>query len=146
MSLDGIGEKAIQLEADRAAVVERWHGGPGRITLFKLAPTGMKPVPPIMLIAGVRLRRELAEKTRRVRASTITMESSSSKLERFADCLSQFLGLLVLSMEEATDNHKASMHLSHSSSGHPQITFVLLRGMVEIGPRITLSNLVWEVA
>jgi rRNA maturation protein Rpf1 len=147
MSLDGVAEKAIEVEADRAVVVDRWHGGPGRITLFQLARNGLKVIPPIMLIAGVRLRREFTEKTRRIRSSAITVESEdSSLLDRIADCLSQFLGLPVLSVEEAAKKHRASMHLSFGSSRRLQITFVLLRGMVEIGPRITLSKLVWEVA
>jgi rRNA maturation protein Rpf1 len=147
MSLDGIGEKAIEFEADRAVVVDRWRGGPGRITLFQLAQAGLKAVPPILLIAGVRLRRELTEKTRRIRSSAVTVEpEDSSKLERFADCLSQFFSLPVMSMEGVAEKHRASMHLSFGSSRRPQITFVLLRGMVEIGPRITLSKLVWDVS
>jgi rRNA maturation protein Rpf1 len=147
MSLTGIGEKAIQLGADYAAVVDRWHGGPGKITLFKLAPTGLNAVSPILLIAGVRLRRELTEKTRRIRSSAITVETkASSELGRFADYLSQFFGLPILSVGQAAEKHRASMHLSFGSSMRPQITFVLLNGMIEIGPRITLSKLVWEVS
>ena len=45
MSLDGVAEKAIEVEADHIIVVDRWHGGPGKINLFQLS-TGLKPVPP----------------------------------------------------------------------------------------------------
>jgi rRNA maturation protein Rpf1 len=147
MSLYGIGEKAIQLEADRAVVVDRWHGGPGKITLFRLTPTGLNAVPPIMLIAGACLRRELTEKTRRIKSSVITVEQKDkSLLERIAISLSQFFDLPLVSVEEAAEKHRASVHLLFGSSRRPQITFVFFEGMVEIGPRITLSKLVWEVS
>jgi rRNA maturation protein Rpf1 len=147
MSIDRICERAIQLAATKAVLVDRWRGEPRRITLFKLAPSGLKPVPPIMIIAGARLRKEFKEETKRIRSSVITVEpEDSSELERFAGCFSQFFNLPVASVKEAAEKHRTSMHLSFGSSVHPQITFVLLRGMVEIGPRITLSKLVWEVS
>ncbi len=146
MSLDGVAERAIELEADRVVVVDRWRGGPGKINLFTIAPTGLKPFPPLMLISGIRLRREFKEGTKRVRSSVITMEPEDSpELERMAGRLSQFFDLPVRSMDEAAGKHGASMHLSFDSSNRLQITFILLQRMVEIGPRITLSKLVWEV-
>jgi rRNA maturation protein Rpf1 len=147
MSLDGVAEKAIGLEADRVVVVDRWHGGPGKISLFRIAPTGLKPVPPLMYFAGVHLRREFKEGTRRVRSSIISMEPEDSpELERIAERLSQFFGLPLQSLDEAAGKHDASMHFSLNSSRCPQITFLLLSRMVEMGPRISLSKLVWEVS
>lgn len=146
MSLDGIAEKAIELEAERVVLIDRWRGGSGKITLFQIAPTGLEPLSPLMLISGVRLRREFKEGTRRVRSSVITMEPADSpELERFAEYLSQFFALPVLPVDEVAGKHGASLHLSFDSSGRPQITFLLLQRMVEIGPRVTLSKLVWEV-
>jgi rRNA maturation protein Rpf1 len=147
MSLDGVAEKAIELEADRVVVVDRWHGGPGKINLFQISSTGLKPVPPIMLIRGIRLRRELRKGRRHARSSAITMEpEDSTELTRIAERLSKFFGLPVLSLDEACKNHRASMHFSFDSSLHLQITFMLLSRMVEIGPRVTLSKLIWEVS
>jgi len=146
MSLDGVAEKAIELEADRVVVVDRWHGGPGKINLFQVSSTGLKPVPPLMLISGIRLRREFEEGTRRVRSSAITLEpDDSAELTRVAGHLSKYFGLHVLSLDDASENHRASMHFSFDSSMHIQVTFMLLGRMVEIGPRVTLSKLIWEV-
>jgi U3 small nucleolar ribonucleoprotein protein IMP4 len=146
MSMDGVAEKAIELEADRIVVVDRWHGGPGKINLFQVSSTGLKPVPPLMLIGGIRLRRELKEGRRRAQSSAITLEPEDSvELERIAGHLSKYFGLPVLSLDEASENHRASMHFSFDSSRHIQITFMLLSRMVEIGPRVTLSKLIWEV-
>lgn len=147
MSMDSIAEKAIELGADRAVMIDRWRGRSVKINLLKLGPTGLKPVPPMMFVAEARLRREFKEKTRHIRSSAINVEPEDlAQMERIADYLSQFLGLPFLSEDEATWKHDATMHLSLGFSGHPQITFVLLRRMAEIGPRLTLSKLVWEVS
>jgi U3 small nucleolar ribonucleoprotein protein IMP4 len=146
MSLDGVAEKAIELEADRVVVVDRWRGGPGKINLFRISSTGLTSVSPLMLISGIRLRREFKEVTRRTRSSAITFEpEDSAELERIAGRLSQYFSLPVLSVDEASRKYGASMHFSFDSSRHIQITFMLLSRMVEIGPRVTLSKLIWEV-
>jgi U3 small nucleolar ribonucleoprotein protein IMP4 len=147
MSLDDVAEKAIELEADRVIVVDRWHGGPGRINFFQITPTGLRPVPPPMVIAGIRFRREFKEGTKRIKSSVITVDPvDSSELQRIADHLSQFLGLPVLSVDEASGKNVVSMHLSFGTSRRPQISFLQLQRIVEIGPRVTLSKLVWEVS
>ena len=146
MSLDGVAEKAIELEADRVVVVDRWRGGPGKINLFQASSTGLKTVPPLMLIRKIRLRREFKEGTRRARSSAITLEpEDSAELTRIAGRLSKYFGLPVLSLDEACRNHRASMHFSFDSSRHIQSTFMLLSRMLEIGPRVTLSKLIWDV-
>ena len=69
----------------------------------------------------------------------------SAELTRIAGHLSKYFGLPVLSLDEASADHRASMHFSFDSSLHIRITFMLLGRMVEIGPRVTLSKLIWEV-
>ena len=145
MSQDGVAEKAIEVEADRVIVVERWHGGPGKINLFDVSSTGLTPVPPLMLLSGIRLRRELNEGTRRIQSSVVTIEPNCpAELERITEHLSKYFALPVLSLDKASDRHRASMHFSFDSSRRIQITFLLLERMVEIGPRATLSKLIWE--
>jgi U3 small nucleolar ribonucleoprotein protein IMP4 len=147
MSLDAVADKAIELEADRVIVVDRWHGGPGRINFFQIASTGLKPIPPIMVVAGVKFRREFKEGTRCIKSSIITVEpEASSELQKIADHLSQFLGLPVLSADEASGKNGVSLRLSFGTSRRLQISFLQLQRMVEIGPRVPLSKLVWEVS
>jgi len=146
MSRDGVAERAIELEADRVVVVDRWRGGLGKINLFRIVPTGLTSVPPLMLISGIRLRREFKEGTRRARSSVITTEPEDSpELIRIAEHLSQYCDLPVLSVDEAARKYGTAMHFSFDSSRRLQITFMRLQRMVEIGPRVTLSKLVWEV-
>jgi len=146
MSLDGVAERAIEVEADRVVVVDRWRGGLGKINLFRISSTGLKSVPPLMLISGIRLRREFEEGTRRTRSTAITLEpEDSAELIRIAGRMSQYFDLPVLSVDKAARKYGASMHFSFDSSRRLQITFMCLQRMVEIGPRVTLSKLVWEV-
>ena len=146
MSLDGVAEKALEVEADRVLVVDRWHGGPGKISLYMMSSSGLKPEAPLMLINGIRLRRELNETTKRAQSTAITLEpEASTELRRIAGSLSQFFGLPLLSLDDAVRKHGASMHLSFNSARRLQITFMRPQQMVEIGPRVTLSKLVWNV-
>jgi U3 small nucleolar ribonucleoprotein protein IMP4 len=146
MSLDGVAEKAIEYEADRIIMIDRRPGGSGRINFFQITPTGPNSFPPIMMVAGVKFRREFKEGTRRIKSSVITVEPEDSyELQRIADHLSQFLGLPVLSADDVSGKTGVSLRLSFGISRRPQISFLQLQRMVEIGPRVTLSKLVWEV-
>lgn len=147
LSLDGIAERAVELNADRIVVVDRWKGGPGKIKLFRMEPTGPVPVPPLMYVAGIRLQREFGAKTNHVRSLVVTTELESlPETARIAERLSDFFNLSRLSIDEAATKCKVSMHVSLSASRRTQITFMLFPQMVEIGPRITLSRVVWEVS
>ncbi len=144
MSLDGVGEKAIELDADKIIIVDRWHGGPGKISLFQIS-NGLKPVMPTMLVSNIRLKRELNERTSRISASAITLSPNiPSELKEAAECLSKFLSLPLLSLDNAVEVHRASLHFSVDSSPKLKATFMLLGQMVEIGPRLTLSRLIWN--
>ena len=145
LNLDGIAERAVELNANRIVAIDRWKAGPGKIKLFRIAQTGLVPVPPLMYVAGVRLRREFEAKTKRIRSLVVTMEPENpTETIRIAEQLSDFFNLPRLSIDEAATKYQASMHVSLDASRRAQITFMFLPQMVEIGPRITLSKVVWE--
>ena len=147
MSLDGVAEKAIEVEADKVVVVDRGQGGPGRINLYRLGSSGLDFVPPLMLIKEIRLRREFSNVKKRGQSSVITFAPENlSALENIAGQFSQFFVLPVYSLDDAVEKHIAAMHLSFDRSGCLQLTFKRLQRMVEIGPRITLSKLIWDVS
>jgi rRNA maturation protein Rpf1 len=146
LNLDGIAERAVELNADRIVVINRWKGGPGKIKLFRIEPNGLITVPPLMYVASVRLQREFEVKTKHVRSLVVTTEPENPpEIVRVAERLSDFFNLPRLSIDEAARKYQASMHVSLNASRRTQITFMLFPQMVEIGPRITLSKLVWEV-
>ncbi|RLI44046.1 Brix domain containing protein, partial [Candidatus Bathyarchaeota archaeon] len=47
LSLDGVAERAIEFDADRVVIINRWKGGPGKIELFEVGQEGLVLVPPI---------------------------------------------------------------------------------------------------
>jgi hypothetical protein len=58
--------------------------------------------------------------------------------------LSSFLNVPVSTMDMTASRYDAAMHVSSGASNQIQITFVFPQAM-EIGPRITISHVVWEV-
>ncbi len=145
MSLDAVAEKAMELNCDQVIIVGRWHGAPGKISLFKVS-LGLTDVDPLMIIQSIRLRRELKQ-TSRIKSSVITLENeSSAQLQRLAASLSKFFGLPVSSMDDASENHRVSLHLSFDSKQRVKMTYIMLKGMVEIGPQVTFSRLIWNVS
>jgi rRNA maturation protein Rpf1 len=147
LSITEVAEKALESKAEKVIIVDRWKGGPGRLRFFNVNSTGLCAVPPLIFIKSIRLQRTFS--TRRVKpirslAITLTTEKSNqnSKIARF---LSDFLRVPMLSLEEASLNYQASMHVSPNSAWRLQITFFLLPEKVEIGPRITVSHVIWDV-
>lgn len=145
MSLDAVAEKALELDANKVIVIGRWHGAPGKIGLFKVS-LGLTDVSPLMIIQSIRLRREIKQSSR-IKSSVITLEpNSSAQLQRLAGCLSRFFGLPISSLDDASEQHRVSMHLSFDSKQRVKMTFMLLQQMVEIGPQVTFSRLIWDVS
>ncbi len=145
MSLNDVAERAIEINAKKVVLVERWKSGFGKISFFTVDSSGLTSFPPLMFLSKVLLRREF-KKSKRSYSSVITIAPDNSpKLERLAERLSQFINFSHLSLGEAAETHHVSLHISQVPSGHIQVTFMLLEQMIEIGPRVTFSKLVWEV-
>jgi U3 small nucleolar ribonucleoprotein protein IMP4 len=148
LSLDGIVEKSLELNANHVIIVDRWKGGPGKIEFFKIEQEGLVPVPPIMYVSSIKLQREFDRaKIKPVRSLIITMSSeNSNEIIRIARSLSNFLNVPLSQRNKAVSKSKTSMHISTDDLYRTQVTFMLfLPENVEIGPRITLSHVAWEI-
>jgi len=145
LNLDGVAERALELNADRVIVIDRCKGGPGKIKFFRVEPAGLTPVPPLMYVAGIKLQREFKAGTKAVRSLAVTMAPENPpEIKKIAENLSNFLNFPMSSVDEAASKYQALMHVSHNASGRIQITFMLLPKIVETGPRIAISRVVWE--
>ena len=141
LNLDGIAEKALEINADRVIIIDRWRGGPGKIQLFLVKETSLTPVPPLIYIRGIKLRMEFEIKTKKVQSSVITTSPESSFYgEKIAGFLARFFNIPMLSVEQAGSRYSASMHISANASGRVTITFVLLPEFREVGPRMSLAK------
>lgn len=144
ISKDGLAEKAIDLKADRVIIIDRWKDGSGKINLFEISSMGLTPVAPIIMLSKINLRREIKKGYRGKYSSIISVESNIPELDRLSKSLSQFFRLPVIELDKIGNECHVSMHFSLDSKKHLQTTFIVLNQMVEIGPRLTISRLIWE--
>jgi len=145
LNLNGIAEKALEINADRVVIIDRWKGGSGKIQLFLVEETGLTPVPPIIYIRDINLRREFEIKTKRVQSFVITtLPEASSRSKEVGEFLAHFFNILMLSVEQAASSYSASMHVSTNASGRIIITFVLLPGFIEVGPSISVAKVTYS--
>ncbi|MFQ6087124.1 MAG: Brix domain-containing protein [Candidatus Bathyarchaeia archaeon] len=147
LSITEVAEKALENGADKVIIVDRWKGGPGKIRFFNVDSTGLNAVPPLIYVGGIRLQKTFRKaKVKLVRSLAVTLSSEkSNRTSKIAGFLSDFLCVPMLYMEEASVNCPAAMLVSSDSAQRIQVTFLLLPEKVEIGPRIIVSRVVWEI-
>jgi len=144
LSLDGVAEKALELHADRIVVIDRWREGFANIRFFRTDVSSLTPFPPIINIASARLRREFEAKTKPVKSLAITVPSeNSSAAEKLAYSIGEFFNIQVFVGQGNVSNFSAAMHISSAPLNRLQITF-LLPTPIEIGPRINVSEVIWD--
>jgi len=143
MSMDEVAEEALEQGADRVIIVDRWQGGLGKIEFFHIGALGLTSFSPSLYLAGIRLQREFQPAKLKPLHSLVITQSDDDSL-RMADTLSKFLNIPVLPEKEALLKYQVAMHISSDAKRRVQITFMLLPQKVEIGPRITLSPVMWK--
>jgi rRNA maturation protein Rpf1 len=131
-------------------VVDRWKGGPGKIEFFEVRQDGLESVPPIIYLCSVKFRRDFGEKMhkgRRIKSVAMAVSSKENfEIKKTEKALSAFFGVPTLSLEEAVNSkYDIVMQILTDSSNRITITFRLAPEMVEVGPRIGIAHLVWEL-
>jgi rRNA maturation protein Rpf1 len=149
-SLEGIIEKALELNAAKVAIVERWMQGTGKIELFEIGQDGLVEFPPIVYVRNVKFRRDFGELTHEDRRTKSIAIASSSKenfdVKRLENAFSSFFEIPIVPLEEAINSkYDAVMQTLMDSSNRITITFRLVPELVEIGPQMGVSHLVWEL-
>ncbi|MGC9345405.1 MAG: hypothetical protein ACP5ER_01250 [Candidatus Bathyarchaeales archaeon] len=150
LSLEGIAEKALELDAEKAVIVDRWKGGLGKIQFFRISEKGLDAVPPLIYVRDIKLRRDFRgnmPKGRRIKS--VAMASSRKaplEVKRLEKALSEFFGIPILPFDEVVNRkYDAAMRISADLSNCIIITFKLMPKLVEVGPRLRVSHLVWEL-
>jgi len=148
LSREGLAEKAYELEANRVMIVDRWKGGPGKIELFNVKES-LIGVPPLIYIRGIKLQREMGfPKFRPLQslAITATYASRDEEIPKLADALSSFLKVPTAKSNELLERrYHALMAIFRDAMERIRITFFKLPENREIGPRITVSHLIWSL-
>lgn len=139
----------MELNAEKAIIIERWKFGVGKIQLFHAKPEGLKRVPPTIYVRNAKFRRSLAAeimKGRRIKSIAMAVSPhKNAEVMKLEKALSDFFTLPVLPIEETVNRkYDATMQIKISPQNDLIITFMLLPELVEIGPRIWVSHLVWS--
>ncbi len=146
-SLDVLAEKALEHAAERIIIADRWKGGVGKIQLFTLGDAGLEQFYPILYVKNVKLRKMFKEAHPRKAKLLVLQTEPKASLEAYelSDALADFFRIAKQSSEEAlTSATQRAMHISLNKSRQIQITFLQTSRKVEVGPRVTLSHLVWK--
>ena len=145
LSIDGVAEKALEINANKVILVCRWKGGPGKIELFRVGARGLIPFPPLIRIKGVRLQREFKlRKIEPTRSLVIAVppEETAENI-KIAESLSNFLEVPMMSMDKVSSKNQIVMQVRSHPEGYSQITFLRFPQRVEVGPRITIRSVIW---
>jgi rRNA maturation protein Rpf1 len=116
MGMNQVAERALECNADRVAIVERWQGSPDKIEFFNIGASGLVPVSPILYIAGIRLQREFATKKPKPAHSVAITKPVEDLLATIADSLSKILNIPFLSEKEASAKYPVAMHISRDAA------------------------------
>lgn len=147
LSLQGLAEKALELNAEKVVVVERWKGGPGKIEFYKLGENGLQPTPPLIYLRGVKLQREFQTMARRRRIKSVAIAAvadASEESEMLERALSSFFSIPIISRVDEYRGYNGVMHIAAEPSGYFVVTFKVLPENLEIGPRLTIARLSWD--
>ena len=148
LSREGIAEKALELEADRVIIIDRWKGGPGKIEFFKV-DEGLTGVPPLIYIRGIKLQREMGfPKSRPFHSLAITAvyTKGEEEIPKLAGAFSEFFKAPITTLEgPLMQSYQVFMHVSRDASERIRITFFKLPENREIGPRIIVSHVIWSL-
>ena len=147
LSLEGVAAKALELGAEKVVIVDRWKGGPGKIELYHVDGK-LRLIPPLVYLRGVKLRREFQTMPRGRRIKSVAIAASpklSQDVGRFEKAFSDFFSLPIVSREDEYRGYDAIMQIATNPAGEIVATFRLLPENVEIGPRMRISHLIWDL-
>jgi len=151
LSLEGVAEKALELDVEKVMIIEGWKRGQVKLRLFDVSRDGLDVIPPIICVSGgVKFRRDFGEqmlKRRRIKSVALaTFPKENHETRKLENVLSDFFGVPTLPLEEAVNGkNNAVMQILTDSLNRIAITLKLTPELVEIGPRIGISHLVWEL-
>ncbi len=146
LSRDGVAEKAVELKADRVIIIDRWKGGPGKVEFF-FVKGGLVKAGLLLYVRGIKLQREFVEvKPKPARSLAVSTISTDDDVKGLSESLAEFLRTQLMSTDEAiTKGVQTLAYISKDALGCVQLTFVTLPDRKEVGPRMTMSHVVWRL-
>jgi U3 small nucleolar ribonucleoprotein protein IMP4 len=145
LNLNGLTKKALENNVNRLVIINRWKGGPGKISFFLIdAEKGLHHIPPALYISGIKLQREFGVKVSTTQPLIITTQfSPPQQLKKIAEFFSNYFKLPLSQRPLSTPQR--SLHFSCSPTNLIHITFLRFPENQEVGPQIKISNLRWKI-
>jgi rRNA maturation protein Rpf1 len=149
LSLEGVAEKTLELDAEKVMIIDRWKGGPGKIRFFTISEKGLDVISPLIYVRSIKLRRDFGVNVpsgRRIKSVAITASKRGSlEVKRLENVLSEFFSIPVLSLKEIYDRKfDVAMQILTNQLNQIIVTFKLIPKLVEVGPQIRVSHLIWS--
>jgi len=144
MNNDEIAEKALEHDATRVIVVDRWQGGPGVLRLFEVGESGLVSTPPVIHIAGIKLQKDIG--TSRVKPAASIIAAKHDRFDdsvRLGSAISSFFGISIIETKDVVKTGSTILSISSDKSGRIAMTFMHEPDHREVGPRILISRVKW---
>jgi len=143
LSLEAVAERCFELKCDKALIIQRWMGAPGRIQLLEFRNSDLTQIPPLMYLAEVKLRRKYGI-AGRFQAEAITIQSEvNSELVRLAKSLSNFFELPLVTLP-SRGSYRAVLHVLQDSRWKARVVLGSPPSIKEVGPSLTIKHLRWD--
>ncbi len=139
-SLDEVFRRALENGLNRALILQRWHGAPGRIDLYEVLPSGTGKLVLSATVRSARLRRECGTRGGSYASSISIASHERSPADRFSRVLSKFTELPILDSSLAG---RDSFHVSLNAKGEVQIGLLSSSETRETGLQLRLSKISW---
>jgi len=144
MNLYNVAEKAIDMGINKVVIIDRWKGRPGRMRFFEVKDK-LSSIPPLLYIRGVKFRRDFKVKGR-LSPNVFIEDSESTEIKRLSEMFSKFFELPKVKLKKIDDLHRFTvMRLASDSDDMIRISFFQMPENVEVGPRVRISHVVWEI-
>jgi len=143
LNLEALAETCFELGCDKALIMQRWMGAPGKVQLLEFTNSGLAKMPPLIYLAEVKLRREYGTRGR-FQAEAITVRSeANSELIRLAKSLSNFFELPLITAPSAS-SCQAILRVLPNSRWKAKVVLESPPSIREVGPSFVIKNLEWE--
>ena len=138
-SLNDLSVKLLNENITHAIIINRWHGTPGRLTLYSVQPKGVTKLMPSIFLSEIKLNREYKNHTRPT-VEGITCGKVKQTTHQFSEILSDVFEIPLTQNPTDVDT---TFHLVQINDS---IRFVVTSPPMEreVGPCLTISRLLWQ--
>jgi hypothetical protein len=141
-SREELASKLHENGFSHAIVLYRWHGGPGRIDFFAVSTDGISSLSPSALLKNVKLGREFPNRAKCIATAVTHGEDLTEETLRFCHTLSNSLELPEVRASDIS-RIRTSFHVTDLPDRTIQLAVTSPAARLEVGPRISVSRLLW---